>query len=101
MSAHDPALAGVAALTPGTDYLGVDSLADIARWDERPLLLASSLEEADGGARPLAAALLARPPWAPAQLVLLQGTGIHGTQMFGAVPGVELQLAHWWERVLR
>jgi len=98
---NDGQLAGVATLTPGTGYLGVDSLADVASWDSRPLLLVSSREEADGGAGALHAALLARNPWAAADLVVLDQTSIHGTRMFGAVPGVEQRLADWWRTVLR
>ncbi len=97
---EDPRLAGVVALTPGSRYLGVDSLADAARWDDRPLALVSSEEEADVGARPIRDALLARDRWTRTQLVIVPGTGIHGTRMFGVVDGLEQELADWWAGVL-
>ncbi|GJM21245.1 MAG: hypothetical protein DHS20C15_11600 [Planctomycetota bacterium] len=98
---NDPRLAGVAALTPGANYIGFDSMSDLTQWDQRPLLLVSSDEEANAGARPLHAAAQARDPWAPVDLVILPQTGIHGTRMLGVVAGVEQQLAAWWTRVLR
>jgi dienelactone hydrolase len=97
----DRRLAGVAALTPGTDYLGVDSLGDLDAWDGRPLLLVSSHEEAARGAVPLAEALRARDQWLLPDLVLLDGSGIHGTNMFGQVADVEERLAAWWSARLR
>lgn len=97
----DQRLAAVAMLTPGTDYLGVDTLADLQGWDDRPLLLVSSHEEAARGATALDASLRERDPWLVPDLVLLDGTGIHGTKMFGEVAGVETQLAAWWTTQLR
>ncbi len=96
----DPRLAGVLTLTPGKKYMGLDSLAEVTAWDGRPLALVSSEEEADRGARPLHEALLGANPWSRAQLVLLEQTGIHGTQMFGPVPGIEDSLAAWWAETL-
>ena len=100
VASQDQALPGAVLLTPGTNYLGVDSVADVARWDGRPLALVSSEEEADKGARPLFDAMRADDPWTRAQLVILDGTGIHGTRMFGDVEGIEQRLADWWVDVL-
>lgn len=97
----DERLAGVACLTPGTGYLGIDSLADVARWDNRSLLLASSSDEARGGALPLSEALRENDPWAAVTRVELPQSSIHGTRMFGEVPGIEAQLTRWWSNVLR
>ncbi|MFT7465149.1 MAG: carboxypeptidase Q [Pseudohongiellaceae bacterium] len=98
---NDERLAGAACLTPGSAYLGLDSAADIARWDNRSLLMVSSSEEAPGGALPLTDALLARDPWAPVTRIELPQSSIHGTRMFAVVPDIEGQLARWWSNVLR
>ena len=99
--ANDERLAGVACLTPGSNYLGLDSVADVARWDNRSLLMVSSGEEAAGGALPLTEALLDRDPWADVMRIELPQSSIHGTNMFGVVPGIEDQLTSWWSNVLR
>jgi len=99
--ANDERLAGVACLTPGRNYLGLDSLADVARWDNRSLLMVSSGEEAGGGALPVTEALLERDPWADVMRIELPQSSIHGTRMFGVVPGIEDQLTRWWSNVLR
>jgi pimeloyl-ACP methyl ester carboxylesterase len=96
----DPRLAGVMALTPGLNYLGLDSLVDVAAWDDRPLVMVSSLAEAPAGAEPLYASLRASNPWTRAQLVLFEASSIHGTRMFGSVESVEEQLARWWSQTL-
>jgi dienelactone hydrolase len=97
----DERLAGVVALSPGTDYLGVDTLGDLQGWDERPLMLVSSREEAERGAAPLERAVRARDRWLTPALVLLEETDIHGTRMFGVVADVEVRLAGWWAARLR
>lgn len=102
----DPRLGGVVALSPGTAYLGLDSLADVADWDMRPVMLVSSAEEAEAGARPLHAALIAGDRFRPAQLVIVDGpdgdgADLHGTRMFGKVPRLEQRLADWWLALLR
>jgi pimeloyl-ACP methyl ester carboxylesterase len=90
-------VAAVCALTPGTDYLGVPSLEHAKSWRDRHLLLLSSVAEADGGARPLAD-LLRRNPRVAMRLV--PGEEIHGTRMFGKVPGIEDRITAWLEGVL-
>ncbi len=99
----DARLAGVAALSPGRDYLGLDSLADLSRWDLRPILLVNGTdEEADSGnCASLRDAALAAHAWAPVQVVIVPGAEIHGTRMFGAAPGIEQQLTDWWVARLR
>jgi dienelactone hydrolase len=98
---EDERLAGAAALTPGSDYLGVDSLSDVQAWDGRPLLLVSSEEEAERGALPLHEAMAERDAWLLPDLVIVPGSSIHGTNMFGQVPDVETRLATWWAARLR
>lgn len=90
-------IAAVAALTPGRDYLGIPSMDHVRSWQERPLLLLSTAEEADGGARPLADALKGRPD---VTLRIVPGEKIHGTDMFGKVPEMEARLMAWLEAVL-
>ncbi|MCB9896890.1 MAG: M20/M25/M40 family metallo-hydrolase [Planctomycetes bacterium] len=103
----DPRLAGAALLTPGAAYLGVDSLSDMAQWDGRPLLMLSSVAEAERGASALGQAWEKRVAASNARLrqgvviELVDGDDIHGTHMFGKVPDVEQRLAAFWTDVLR
>ncbi len=44
-AADDPAIRGVAMLSPGTSYRGLDTVAALARYGTRPLLLISSRDD--------------------------------------------------------
>jgi pimeloyl-ACP methyl ester carboxylesterase len=102
-ASQDGRLAGVAALSPGTDYLGVDSLLDVARWDLRPLLLVNGQDEEEhtGSCAALRDAALAHDRWTPVQLILLPEPDVHGTKMFGTSPAIEQRLTDWWAARLR
>ena len=83
---------GLALLTPGKNYLGLDSLADIIAWPKgTPLLILSSQEEAERGATALASALGRHR----AKLVLFAEEDIHGTLMFDEVERVEEDISCW------
>ncbi len=90
---RDGKVAGVCTLTPGKNYLGVPTMNHINSWGDTPLLLLSSEEEADGGARPIAEALKGKPG---VDLRIVPGEKIHGTFMFGKVEGIERRIAGWF-----
>jgi len=90
-------VASVCALTPGKDYLGVPTMDHVKSWKEQPLLLLSSEEEADGGARPIAAELKRKPGM---EFRVVPGEKVHGTNMFGKVAGIEDRIVHWFEATL-
>jgi pimeloyl-ACP methyl ester carboxylesterase len=81
----------VVLMTPGKKYLGVDTMADIRKWPGTPLLIISSEQEKDRGAAAIHAALEKQG----ARLQLYPQTNIHGTNMFGRVPGVENFIVDW------
>lgn len=78
-------------MTPGANYLGIDTLEDVAGWKGQPTLLLCSTEE-QRTSKPVAEALAGVAPdtftaeW-------LEGQGIHGTRMFGQVPRIEQRVA--------
>jgi pimeloyl-ACP methyl ester carboxylesterase len=89
----------VCVLTPGKDYLGVPTMDHVRSWRDTPLLILSSEEEADAGARPIEEALKAKK--APGlELRIVPGTKIHGTDMLGRNDGVEQGILRWFEAVL-
>ncbi len=83
----------VVLMTPGRDYLGVNTMEDIKSWPGTPLLILSSEEEKGRGAE----AIFARLKGKGAELKLYPQTDIHGTGMFGRVPGVEEFITRWLE----
>ena len=89
MAAKPPAAAVL--LTPGRRYLGVESLAHIDAWAQRPVLMVTSEEEAQKGAKPLYDK--ARRPHQLLIMTLPQ-TGIHGTRMF-KLKTIAKRLTEW------
>jgi pimeloyl-ACP methyl ester carboxylesterase len=81
----------VVVMTPGSNYLGVATMKQIASWPGTPLLILSSEEEKDRGAEQIYAALSKKG----AELHLFPETSIHGTNMFGKVAGVEELIGNW------
>lgn len=99
-------LGPVAVLTPGVNYLGVNSEEHLKDWGSRRLLIVSSAEEAPGGPALLVAQLerqfkqrKAKDPKAEdgVTYMVIDQSGIHGTRMFGKVEGIEATLAGWFE----
>ena len=77
----------LALMTPGKDYLGLDSTAHIKKYLQRPVLMLSSEEERSAGTDLLASL-------APGtEVQIYTQTDIHGTDMFGKVKGVEQRVA--------
>jgi pimeloyl-ACP methyl ester carboxylesterase len=86
---------GACLLTPGENYLGIPTMEHLKRWWDRPLLVLSSAEEADKGARAIAAAVRS------ARLRIFEGQrNIHGTRMLGRVDGLEADLVGFFRRIL-
>jgi len=75
----------IVCMTPGTNYLGVDSTGPIRTYGKRPVLLLATEDE-----REATDALSRLNSSATAQIV---GKGrVHGTQMFGKITGIEQQI---------
>jgi pimeloyl-ACP methyl ester carboxylesterase len=89
---RDGRIAGVVALTPGKGCPGIPTMDHVKAWGDAPLLLVSSEEEADLGARPIAAELKGKRG---VELRIVPGTKVQGTRMFGKVAGIEGRLANW------
>jgi len=82
-TADDPSVDCVVCLSPGLNYLGLDSTADIKRIKGRPLwLVAASDRRERQGADGLA-------PLCPEATKTLYPGSLHGTRMFGRIPGIE------------
>jgi pimeloyl-ACP methyl ester carboxylesterase len=81
-AARDRSVDVVVCLSPGPNYMGVDSRRDIVNVGKRPILLV-----APGNEREQCEALgrLA----AGATVKIIEGSDLHGTFMFGKVPGIE------------
>lgn len=81
----------VVAMTPGTNYLGVDSTKPIAAFGDRPILLLATEKERE------ATDVLA--DLNPAVVKEIVGPGkIHGTHMFGKVSEIESRIAKYLKR---
>jgi len=78
-------------MTPGQNYLGIPTMQQLQTWPALPLLLLSSEEEQGRGAAAIYRQLQDRG----AELKLFPQTGIHGTNMFGRVAGVEELITSW------
>lgn len=84
---RDRSVDAVVCLTPGTKYLGIDSLRDARKYGRRPLLLLAAEPE-----RSAADTLTGFIPGATMQIVPGHADNemaLHGTNMLGRVPKVE------------
>ncbi len=91
MAAAKPKMSAMVLMTPGHDYLGIDTMSHLEKWPGLPLLILTSEEEADRGADAIYKRLKKRG----AQLVVFEEESIHGTMMFGEVEGVEERISKW------
>ncbi len=104
---RDPELRVVGVLSPGTKYLGVDTLAHLENWDNRSLLIVSSEGEWENGAKKIKEQLELVQNESDEEnfyeVWQLQGTGreVHGTRMLDRVEGIENRLLDWFELKLR
>ena len=81
----------VVLMTPGKDYLGLDSLTHVRDWPGIPVLIMSSEEERGRGADALYGQLRGRG----AELRLFSRINIHGTRMFDELDDGEGLIADW------
>lgn len=93
-AARDPSVDAVVALTPGTNYLEIDSIAHLRKYGRRPLLLLASEKE-----REAADALGRIEPTATVEIIPGPETGpphaLHGTFMFGRVDRIEERITRF------
>lgn len=95
-AAGDRSVDGVVCMTPGTAYLGIDSVSDVKAYGDRPLLLLASTSERSASEE--LGSLVPR-----AEVVIVPGGGddrmeLHGTRMFGKVPDVEKTITEFLVR---
>ncbi len=83
-------------MSPGTRYLGLDSLTHIAQYQKGALLMLTSKQEQARGFHELVK--VARNTGVELQTRIFEQDGIHGTQMFGQVAGVEELIASFLKR---
>jgi len=84
---RDRSVDGVVCMTPGTSYLGIDSVRDARKYGKRPILLLAG--ESERAAADQLAKLMPE-----AKLHIVPGnkentTALHGTKMFGKVNDIE------------
>jgi len=90
---HDRSVDGVVCMTPGTSYLGIDSIAHAGKYGPRPLLLLAS--------EPEKAAAMELGQIAPAATVKMvpgiddDPMALHGTRMFGTVGDIETEITNF------
>ncbi|NOX57851.1 MAG: alpha/beta fold hydrolase [Planctomycetes bacterium] len=82
---RDKTVNAIVCMTPGTNYLGVDSTEHIAKTDTRPILLLATEDE-----RAATDTLASSVENATGEIV---GPGrAHGTRMFGVIDGIEKKI---------
>jgi pimeloyl-ACP methyl ester carboxylesterase len=86
-SMHDGEVTAVVCLSPGTDYMGVDSLEHIAKIEKTPLLLMAGKSE-----REASEALVAKCKTAAYRAA---GGQAHGTEMFGRAKKIDRRIAEY------
>ena len=96
---RDPsAFRSLVLLTPGPDYLDMDTLEHLKSWPGTPCLIFSGSDESSLS-EPVAKAMGAGPD-ETTQYVVLPDGDIHGTQMFGRIDGIEERIARFYEDTL-
>jgi len=83
---QDRSVDAVVCLTPGLDYLGLDSRPDMKKIRGRAILMLATEDE-----RKAAKTLATMADGAQAHVVA--SGKVHGTRMFGKVPGIEKEIA--------
>ncbi len=93
-AARDRSVDALVLLTPGASYLHLDSIAHVAGYGQRPIMMLTSEEERARGT----AALAAKVPQATVHVY--PQSDIHGTKMFGKVPAVEPAIAQFIQQAV-
>jgi len=81
----------VVVLTPGSNYLGVNTLEHLKRWTGTSVMTFVSKEER----KTSQGVMDALDPYDGSSSLVVPGTGIHGTRMFGKVNGIEGLIANF------
>ncbi len=90
-ASRDASVDGMVCLTPGTDYLGLDSIRHIQKYGRRPLLLLASEDE-----KAAAEQLKKFAPDTREEIIPNPArTDLHGTRMFGQVKGIEERIVEF------
>jgi len=91
------AVRAVVLLTPGSKYLGVNTLKHLRRWPgTRTFTFVSSEEE-----KRSAEVMKALDAFEGSNRMVVSGSGIHGTRMFGKVPSIEELIANFMASSLK
>lgn len=85
------AVRAVVLLTPGSNYLGVDSLQHLKKWPGTAVFTLTSKEE-QAKSKGVMDAL---KPFDASNHFVVPRADIHGTRMFNKVPGIEELIANW------
>ena len=93
---HPDLVRAAVILTPGSNYLGVPTLEHLKRWPGTRIFTFCSFEEE----KTSAAVVKALEPYDGSNHMFFDGTGIHGTRMFGKVTGIEELIANFMESSL-
>jgi dienelactone hydrolase len=94
----DRSVDAVICLTPGTNYLGINSSADVRKYGERPLLLIASEPERTAAEELGRLATGATVRIVPGELE--DRMALHGTRMFGRVAGIEKQITEFADKAV-
>ncbi len=94
---RDKSIKAVALLSPGAKYLGLDSVAHVKEYGARPLMMLTSEQERG---RVGFDTLVEEAEKAEVQVTseIFDQEGIHGTNMFGKVEGVEDKIANFLKK---
>ncbi len=91
-AAADPSVDALVLMTPGLNYLGLDSAVDIEKVEGRAILMLAT-----EGEREAADTLSKKRPKRGRSLVVGPGV-VHGTRMFGEIDGIEDRIVDFLKR---
>lgn len=87
-AAKDRSVDAVVGLSPGLNYMGLDSAGDIAQVTGREILLLATEDERD-------APYTLQKRGAGVKVQIFKEAQAHGTKMFGTVPQIEIQIVRF------
>jgi pimeloyl-ACP methyl ester carboxylesterase len=90
---HPEEIRAVVLLTPGSNYLGIDSLEQLKSWPGTSIFTFTSSEEKDVSR----GVMDALDRFHGSSRMVVPGKGIHGTRMFGKVNQIEELIANYFE----
>lgn len=90
------AVRAVVLLTPGSNYLGVDTLGHLENWPGTRIFTFTSAEDE----KTSSGVMKALDVFDGSNRMVVPGSGIHGTRMFGKVASIEQLIANFMESSL-